>query len=632
MENAWRFPKLDNGPKQGINDSGIATFKGSDLYNNLAREICQNSLDAMADGKTHVIVEFKSQQIKKDDFDPMTGLEQVFGNCRAYWEDKMEPKLKSFLEEAEAKFRAEYIDLLVIRDFNTTGLSGARSSVHEDTVWQALTHSNGVTKKQNGSGGSYGIGKNAPFACSSFRTVFYNTYAKEDNTKAFQGVARLITHFQNNEATQGTGFYQNTVAQTPIFEENSCAFRDLFVRDGDNYGTDVIIAGFKKTSSWAENIEKAIISNFFVAIANKTLVVRIDALELNAANLAERIKFYAAKENNAKAKEKRITTILEFYEAITNPDHKISGTIMDNNDVLLYIKKDDTYSKSIAQMRSIGMVVRTRHHNIYTRYAAVMVVQSGRLNNLLKDIEPPTHDKWDPGIAEDNPEIFETATKYYRNLIRWMNDTIVEYCRTEAPEEIDLDGVSAYLPFDEEDKALGGDEPERDVSPDTEIAVGTPVPKKQTARKISLTARKIKGIKDESSDPHNETGGGKGHGSGGRADLSGSDSVTAPVAGPRTVNAPKVLRQRIIRMPAPSLYRVAVCLEEDCPRANIAVKAIGDDGKKENLKIVEYKFNKKKYTVNAEHMTLTGLKAAVSYEVFLTLEYSEKLKLELLIY
>ena len=91
MENAWRFPKLDNGPKQGINDSGIATFKGSDLYNNLAREICQNSLDAMADGQTHVIVEFRSQQIKKADFDPMTGLEKVFGNCRAYWEDKMEP-------------------------------------------------------------------------------------------------------------------------------------------------------------------------------------------------------------------------------------------------------------------------------------------------------------------------------------------------------------------------------------------------------------------------------------------------------------------------------------------------------------------------------------------------------------
>lgn len=47
----WRFPKLDNGAEQGINDGGIATFKGSELYSNLAREICQNSLDAKQEGK-----------------------------------------------------------------------------------------------------------------------------------------------------------------------------------------------------------------------------------------------------------------------------------------------------------------------------------------------------------------------------------------------------------------------------------------------------------------------------------------------------------------------------------------------------------------------------------------------------
>ena len=630
MANAWRFPILDNGPKQGINDSGIATFKGSDLYNNLAREICQNSLDAMADGQDHVIVEFNSRQIKKADFDPMVGLAQVFCECRAYWNDKMEPKLKSFLEEAETKLSAEYIDLLIIRDFNTTGLSGARASVHEDTVWQALTHSNGVTKKRSGSGGSYGIGKNAPYACSSFRTVFYNTFAQEDKTKAFQGVARLITHFQNGVATQGTGFYLNTVTQKPIFEEDSCSFRDLFNRD--EFGTDVIIAGFKKTANWAEDIEKAIISNFFVAIANKTLVVRIDSLELSSANLAERIKYYAAKEEQAKGKEKRITTILEFYEALTNPDYTVPGTIIEANDAYLYIKKDNQFSKSIAQMRSIGMVIRTRHHNIYTRYAAVMVVQPGKLNNLLKDIEPPTHDKWDPGIAEDNPAIYEDASKYYRNLIRWMNDTVSDCCKSETPDEMDLDVAKAYLPFDEDDKALGGTAPEQDISPDADPAFGGPTTKKTNIRKVSLTAKKVKGIKDEDSDPHNETGGGQGRGNGGVADPNGTDDVTAPVPGKKSVNAPKVMRQRIIQMPYPSTYRVALRLEEDCPKVNIAVKAIGDDGRKENLTIIDYKFDKKKYPVNSYQMALTGMKADTPYEIFLTLEHSEKMKLELLIY
>ena len=61
-EISWRFPKLDNGAEQGINDGGIATFKGSELYSNLAREICQNSLDAKQEGKDTVVVEFKTEK------------------------------------------------------------------------------------------------------------------------------------------------------------------------------------------------------------------------------------------------------------------------------------------------------------------------------------------------------------------------------------------------------------------------------------------------------------------------------------------------------------------------------------------------------------------------------------------
>ena len=54
----WRFPPNNGGTIQGFNDSGIATFKGAELYNNLAREICQNSLDAKREDEDHVVVKF----------------------------------------------------------------------------------------------------------------------------------------------------------------------------------------------------------------------------------------------------------------------------------------------------------------------------------------------------------------------------------------------------------------------------------------------------------------------------------------------------------------------------------------------------------------------------------------------
>ena len=59
---SWKFPSYEGPGDQGINDGGISMFKGSQLYNSLAREICQNSLDAKANGENTVIVKFKCEK------------------------------------------------------------------------------------------------------------------------------------------------------------------------------------------------------------------------------------------------------------------------------------------------------------------------------------------------------------------------------------------------------------------------------------------------------------------------------------------------------------------------------------------------------------------------------------------
>ena len=631
-EFAWRFPRLDGGDEQGINNSGIATFKGSELYDNLAREICQNSLDAKADDQETVIVDFSSVSLKKSDHSALVGLDAIIEACEEYWKNRTEPKLESFINEAKNKLAQEYIDFLVISDYNTKGLSGARAGITEKSVWRALTHSNGVTEKQQGSGGSYGIGKSAPFACSSFRTIFYNSYAQEDGVKAFQGVSRLVTHFNNNnEQTQGVGFFQNITEKQPIFDVDHCLLRDVFKRD--RFGTDVIVTGFKKTATWASDIEKAILSNFFVAIINNKLIVRIDGKEINSNTISARLKYYADLEKKEDVKEKKITTIMELYLAVTSSDNIVTkGTIIEKDDVVLYLKKDDNFSKTIAEMRSIGMVVRTRHKTEFTRYAAVMVVVGRKLNELLKTIEPPQHNEWDPDRIEDDEEKNKYAKKIKAALVRWTNDTIIDCCRCDLPGEIDLDGVSAYLPYEDDDAGLGQNEKENDKSPDAENDIDKVVRNKQSVRTIKLTAKKVKGHKDEEIESSNETGGGKKHGLGGKPDPEGPDDVKAPVPGDKAVNMPKVLNQRIIQMPAASTYRVALMLEEDCPVVHISLKAIGDDGTKEQIIIKEYKVHKKKYRNNSTVMTLRDLKGKMQYEFFLYLSYSEKMLLELLVY
>lgn len=58
----WDFTSVSDAyEKKGLNDSGVETFK-DDSFKSLAREICQNSLDAKSvaqdDEKRPVIIEF----------------------------------------------------------------------------------------------------------------------------------------------------------------------------------------------------------------------------------------------------------------------------------------------------------------------------------------------------------------------------------------------------------------------------------------------------------------------------------------------------------------------------------------------------------------------------------------------
>ena len=55
----WRFPSNNNGQILGISDSGVETFKGTPIKS-LAREICQNSIDARCNSDKPVEVEFKT--------------------------------------------------------------------------------------------------------------------------------------------------------------------------------------------------------------------------------------------------------------------------------------------------------------------------------------------------------------------------------------------------------------------------------------------------------------------------------------------------------------------------------------------------------------------------------------------
>lgn len=624
----WRFPLRNGGTIQGFNDSGIATYKGAELYNNLAREICQNSLDAKDEGKENVLVKFSLKTLKKSDYDAISDFDQIIDACEDYF-GTGDSKFDTFVQGAKHLLARETVDLLIISDYNTTGLTGAKDINNMKTVWTALTSSNGVTNKSSkSSGGSYGIGKSAPFACSALRTVFYNTFAK-DGVKAFQGVSRLVTHKNcDGEDTQGDGYYQNKNNFQPIYDNDSCNIRDIFKRT--EFGTDVIILGFNNDGNWQDIMSRAIIRNFFYAIHKGSLVVDIDGKMINTFTLPGLIKKYAEEENENCDLKKDITFVKQFYETITTPDKIYKTSLIEENDFVLYLKKDDSFSKTIAEMRSIGMLVRTRNRNILSRFAAVVIAEGEKINKLLKSIEPPKHDEWDPELLENPKDIIE-AEKIRKKLISWTNSTIINDCRPEYQDSIDPDGMSQFLPLELEDVGHTGALKESN-SPDADTAVGDM--KKRFVKLRSVVSGSINTIgTSNGGQGHNKGQGGETHYPGGGKDPNGKEKVHATKdKGKNTVeNNPSVLYQRSYPItPDCSIYKTVIVLEEEGD-VRISARALGDDGNSEALEILDYTINKVKHKVNSNITDKIHMRANEKYEVFMKLSIKERLLINIII-
>ena len=105
-----------------------------------------------------------------------------------------------------------------------------------------MTKSSGASDKKGAAGGSFGIGKFAPFACSDFYTVFYSTY-DENEERAYQGVSRLVTFTRDDgNNTQGVGYFGEE-RNIPVYDE--IHLDNSFNRQHGEHGTDIYIAGYK---------------------------------------------------------------------------------------------------------------------------------------------------------------------------------------------------------------------------------------------------------------------------------------------------------------------------------------------------------------------------------------------------
>lgn len=433
----WNFPTNNDGQEIGLNDPGIETFKDHPLTS-LAREILQNSSDA-GDGSTKPVqVHFELLEIPSSEFPGHADFKKTLQACGEYW--KGSRSTEKFVKNGLEILAKPKLRILKISDFNTTGLVvGAKGDRTSD--WFKLTKSVGASDKNAGKLGSFGIGKHATYACSDLRTVFYGTRDKAGSV-AVQGVAKLVTHKNSGDTTQGTGYFGIKNGNRPLLDFDSVP--TFFERN--KTGADVYIMGFHDFQDWEARVIKSVIESFFLAIHNGRLIVKVGKTTVNDTSLPKLIaKYYAEPDSTFLADEyyKAITSegVVVHTEADFNGYGQIHLTLLENKD----------FKKKVAMFRRSGMKIFDKRFQTPSRFAAVFTAEGHKLDALLRTLEPPSHNAWEWERGEDT----SAAKKILNDIFGWIRDKITQLAGPENMDEVDAEGVSQYLPDELEDSDKG---------------------------------------------------------------------------------------------------------------------------------------------------------------------------------
>jgi hypothetical protein len=570
MNIKWVFARNDGGRENGFHDAGVETFKGNfDRY--LAREIIQNSLDARHDQNKPVQVIFEPLTLNRNEIPDIPGLKVTLERCAEYWQKQWKKQLKTrtFFENAIALASAKTILALRIADYNTTGVRG--SDTDRDNNWYNLIRCAGASSKNTDEGGSFGIGKNAPFAASQMRTVLYSTYNK-DKEYVFQGVATLVTHMLANGSTaQATGYLGGPKGQSVREKEE---IPPKFLRT--KMGTDIIVLGFPGGATWQKDLTFSVLENFWPAIEWEHLVVKVGDEEISRKNLRELLERFSPEPE---------FSAHQYYRAYKEANYTFAEELPSLGDVTLYLASgDDELKKQVAMIRKTGMVIYLKPFRSAMPFCGVFICRNDTGNRLLRDMEPPRHDTWDP----DHPEKHANR-KTESEYVHFIRESIKNLMPTDDSKVIAVPGLSRFLPDDD-------DTPEESFEGEAEQtnAEGvdrSPLPEKIEGKKIDPRRASMQPDNKRPGDDEDETEGeggggggfeGEGGGVGGSGDGDGGKGGRGQAGSQGDQAKPTIpIRFRTFATNVSAgVYSVTVQSEQKTLKnATLAVWTVGDDQK-----------------------------------------------------
>lgn len=446
MSNKWFFPSRGFGALEGYSNPGLEMFKGEPIKA-MAREVCQNSLDAKKDNDKPLRIEFERVFMKVTDFPGMEDMRNTLVKCKSFWANQKDGKTNEFINNAINAISGEKFFVLRISDYNTLGLQGAFDS-NEFKPWKSLVQGDAFSVKSNDSaGGSFGIGKAAPFVVSKIQTVFYRTY-DEQEIRAAQGVTHLVS-FEGTASVLGEDIIRRSTGYYGDGRENR-AYREIRKLDNickrTEHGTDLFVPAFNfstgRSTDWNDEIIIEILDNFLYSIYSGNLEVVVDKAHINKQTLEGYINKYLPKTKNAAS----------FFEAIREDNEAVKEEVKDFYNLgtlrLRLLYTPDAIKKILVVRRSGMKISDIPGLPKGISFTGFLELQGKELNSFFRKMENPQHNKWE---HKRHPEP-EKAKRFKEEVESWVRDVIGEKIREISGTEMDID-VSSYFMASEKDSS-----------------------------------------------------------------------------------------------------------------------------------------------------------------------------------
>ena len=284
----------------------------------------------------------------------------------------------------------------------------------------------------------------------------------------------------DSERMQGTGFFGIKKGCAPLDESIPQRLRRLTYSGSPVYGTSLLVMGFSEENQWQKRIASSVIENYFYAIAKDTLKVTVEPdkgaddqqeLDIDSKTLSSWFDRLEGVSDQDEEDGSALRRAKAYYES-SNEVSPVEKQDTDLGHCKLFVKLGEGLPSRVALIRRTGMLVTDKQTNLrrfpsHQEFAAMCVFEDPAGNELLRRMESPQHDRFEPDRLPMDER--ERGHRALTRIARWIREEVRNKAGPrDSGQKTMLSELATYLPdpypdepFDDATNDSGGDIKER---------------------------------------------------------------------------------------------------------------------------------------------------------------------------